>query len=79
MVAMMVKQNINLLQRCLKTKNNDVYWAAIQSVKNTSENFGPAVNKHLPIILPLVAKRQDLSTDDRILDLAMVLRENGGR
>ena len=63
----------------MKTKNNDVYFAAIDSVINSSENFGPAINKHLPIILPLVAKRQDLSNDERILTLVMTLRENGGR
>ena len=55
MVAVIVKQNVNLLQRCLKLKNNDIYFAAIDSVINASENFGPALNKHLPVILPLVA------------------------
>ena len=69
MVALIVKQNVNLLQRCLKSKNNDLYFAAIDSVINSSENFGPALNKHLPIILPLVAKRQDLSENERILTL----------
>ena len=69
MVAVIVKQNVNLLQRCLKLKNNDIYFAAIDSVINASENFGPALNKHLPVILPLVAQRQDLSNDERILSL----------
>ena len=79
MVAVIVKQNVNLLQRCLKLKNNDIYFAAIDSVINASENFGPALNKHLPVILPLVAQRQDLSNDERILSLQMALQENGGR
>lgn len=54
MVAMMVKQNVILLQKCLKMKTKELYFAAIDSVNNASNMFGPAINKHLPHILPLI-------------------------
>lgn len=54
MVAMMVKQNVMLLQKCLKSKTKELYFAAIDSVNNASNMFGPAINKHLPHILPLI-------------------------
>ena len=54
MVAMMVKQNVILLQKCLKSKTKELYFAAIDSVNNASNMFGPAINKHLPHILPLI-------------------------
>ena len=66
MVSMMVKQNTMLLQRCLKSKSKDLYYAAIENLVNASDNFGPALNKHLPILLPMVAKRQDLANEERI-------------
>lgn len=53
-----------LLKRCLKSKNKDLYFAAIASLKNASDNFGPALNKHLPVLLPLVAERNDLAEDE---------------
>ena len=66
MVAMIVKQNTMLLQRCLKSKSKDLYFAAIDNLVGASDNFGPALNKYLPVLLPLVAKRQDLANDQRI-------------
>lgn len=78
MVAMIVNQNTRLLQRCLKSRSKELYFAAIDSLVNASDNFGPALNKHLPILLPLVAKRQDLANDERISQLKDVLCFNGG-
>ena len=40
--------------------------------------FGPALNKHLPHILPLVKKKQDLAAKDRLLSLKDTLETNGG-
>ena len=57
MVAMIVSQNTRLLQRCLKSRSKDLYFAAIENLVRASDNFGPALNKNLPILLPLVAKR----------------------
>ena len=57
MVAMIVSQNTRLLQRCLKSRSKDLYFAAIENLVRASDNFGPALNKHLPILLPLVAER----------------------
>lgn len=65
-VAQMVKQLIVLLQKCLTSKSKAVYFAAIEQLRNQSDNFGPALNKHLKIILPLVKKRQDLASNERI-------------
>jgi hypothetical protein len=56
-VAQLVKTQITLLQKCLKSKSKPVFFTAIDSITKTSENYGPAINKHLPIILPLVAKK----------------------
>lgn len=36
------------------------------------------MNKHLPIILQLVKKRQDLASVDRIHELKQILVQNGG-
>ena len=78
MVATMVAQNTRLLQRCLKSRSKDLYFAAIENLVNASDNFGPALNKHLPVLLPLVAKRQDLANDERIQRLKESLSFNGG-
>lgn len=40
--------------------------------------FGPAINKHLPHILPLIKKKQDLASDERIATLKETLIKNGG-
>jgi len=53
-VATLVKTNIVLLQKCLKSQSKAVYFAAIENIRSASDNFGPAINKHLKIILPLV-------------------------
>ena len=45
---------------------------------NASDNFGPALNKHLPILLPLVAKREQIANDERIHRLKEALIFNGG-
>ena len=63
---------------CLKSKSKDLYFAAIENLVNASDNYGPAINKHLPILLPLVAKRQDLANDERIHRLKDILAFNGG-
>lgn len=55
-VATIVKKNITLLQKCLKSQRKGIFNAAIGSVIQASDMFGPALNKHLQIILPLVAK-----------------------
>ena len=52
--------------------------AAIENLKQASDMFGPALNKHLPIVLTLVKKRQDLASRDRIYDLKVTLIANGG-
>ena len=78
MVAMIVNQNTRLLQRCLKSKSKDLYFAAIDNLVQASDNFGPALNKHMPVLLPLVAKRQDLANDDRIQRLIDAISFNGG-
>ena len=67
-----------LLQRCLKSKSKELYFAAIDNLVKASDNFGPAINKHLPVLLPLIAKRQDLADDARISQLKDVLCFNGG-
>ena len=66
------------MQRCLKSKSKELYFAAIDNLVKASDNFGPALNKHLPILLPLIAKRQDFASDDRISQLKDVLCFNGG-
>ena len=67
-----------LLQRCLKSKTRELYYSAIDNLVSASDNFGPALNKHLPILLPLVAKRQDMANDERIHRLKEALIYNGG-
>lgn len=79
MVGQIVKTHLMLLQRCLKSNNKKVYFAAIESIKQSSEQFGPALNPHLRVILPLVAKRQDLASDERIRSLSECLVKYGGR
>jgi len=37
--------------------NKAIFFAAIDSIKNASNMFGPALNKHLPVILPLIKKK----------------------
>jgi len=66
MVAQIVKQNVSLLQKCLKSQNKAIFYAALDSLKNASSMFGPALNKHLPHIIPLVQKKQELASQDRI-------------
>lgn len=78
LVADIVRQNITLLQRCLKSKSKAVFFAAIENVKMASDNFGPALNKHLPIILALVKKRQDLAAKERLASFKQTLLTNGG-
>ena len=77
-VGAIVKQQIVLLQKCLKSQSKAVYFAAIENIRQASENFGPALNKHLHIILPLVQKRQDLASNERIGMLRAALLEFGG-
>lgn len=46
--------------------------------RNASNNFGPALNKHLPIVLELIKKKQDLASTERIAELQEILVNNGG-
>ncbi len=69
LVADIVKTNIVLLQKCLKSSSKAVYLAAIENIKMANENFGPALNKHLHIIVPLIQKKQQLANEDRIKQL----------
>lgn len=62
MVAQMVKQNITLLQKCLKSSNKAIFNAALDSLKNASNMFGPALNKHLKHIIPMIKKKQELAS-----------------
>jgi hypothetical protein len=41
--------------------------------------FGPALNKHLPLALQMVKKRQDLASRERIHELKDMLIANGGQ
>jgi len=50
----------------------------LNSLVSASDNFGPALNKHLPILLPMVAQRKDLADKARISQLVDVLCFNGG-
>ena len=68
-----MKQNVQLLQKCLKSSNKAIFYAAIDSVVNASNMFGPALNKHLTHILPLIKKKQDLASDERIQNLKKTL------
>jgi hypothetical protein len=63
-VGVLVKNNINLLQRVLKSKNKGLFFVAIESLIEASTNYGPALNKHLPVILPLMRKRPELLKDN---------------
>ena len=78
-VGAVVKQIITLLQRCLKSKNQSIFNAALDSVSDTSENYGPALNKHLHIIVPLFEKRNDKHSNEKIIRLRQTLLENGGQ
>jgi len=46
--------------------------------RNASNNFGPALNRHLNIVLPLIKRKQDLASSDRIHELKDTLIMNGG-
>ena len=58
--------------------SKEIFFAAIDSIKNASNMFGPALNKHLPVILPLIKKKQDLASGERIQSLKDTLIANGG-
>jgi hypothetical protein len=77
-VADLVRQNVSLLQRCLKSSSKAVFFAAIENIKMASDNFGPAINKHLPILLGLIRKKQDLANKERLVSLKQTLLANGG-
>ena len=73
-----MKTNISLLQKCLVSSNKAIFIAAIENLKNASNNFGPALNKHLPMVLQMLRKKQDLASTERIHDLKEILIRNGG-
>lgn len=78
-LAQLIKTNVTLLQKCLVSSNQAIFLAAIENLKNASNNFGPALNKHLPIALHMVKKKQDLASIERIHDLKNILIANGGQ
>lgn len=67
-----------MLQRCLKSKNAAIFSASLDQVESVSDNYGPALNKHLHIIWPLVEKRKDKKSSEKIINLRNTLIENGG-
>jgi hypothetical protein len=69
---------MQLLQKCLVSSNKAVFIAAIENLKNASNNFGPALNKHLPVMLQMIKKKQDLASTERIRELQAILIANGG-
>jgi len=54
LVAQMCSTHTILLEKLLKSKNKKVFLAAIETIKQHSKQFGPALNRHLPTVLPLV-------------------------
>ena len=60
------------------SSNKAIFLAAIENLKNASNNFGPALNKHLPMALQMIKKKQDLASIERIHDLKHILVTNGG-
>ncbi len=50
-LANLVKNLMQLLQKCLVSSNKAIFIAAIENLKGASNNFGPALNKHLPVVL----------------------------
>ena len=77
-LAQLVNQNINLLVKCFKSSNKSLYIAAVENLKQASENFGEDLNKHLPILLQLVKKKQSLASSERLHDLKITIIKNGG-
>lgn len=55
-----------------------MFFAAIENIKMASDNFGPALNKHLPLMLSLICKKQDLASKERLSSLKQTLLANGG-
>jgi hypothetical protein len=56
-LGQLVKTNMQLLQKCLVSSNKAIFLAAIENIKNASNNFGPALNKHLPLALQMIRKK----------------------
>ena len=80
MVAMIVKTNVNILQKVLKSKNKALFFCAIDNLIEASDGYGPALNKHLPVILPLMRKRPELcKANPKVNELIEMLRANGGK
>ena len=79
MLAKLVRTNITLLQKCLNSKKSAVYLSAIDGFIRISNMFGPALNKHLPIILPIILKRAELAKGHHLKKLKDCLLENGGQ
>ena len=56
-----------------------MFYCAIDNLIEASDSFGPALNKHLPVILPLMRKRPDLVKGNaKVTHLIDELRNNGG-
>jgi len=52
----------------LKSKNKGLFFVAIESLIEASTNYGPALNKHLPVLIPLMRKRPELLKDNAKVD-----------
>ena len=50
----------------------------LSTKRNASDNFGPALNKHLPVLIKLVKKREGLASRERMAEFRSVILENGG-
>ena len=46
-----VKHSLKQLNSALASYNKAIFLAAIENLKNASNNFGPSLNKHLPLAL----------------------------
>jgi|TARA_B110000285_G_scaffold208970_1_gene249581 hypothetical protein len=57
-----------------------LFYCAIDNLIEASDGFGPALNKHLPVILPLLRKRPELvKGSPKVNELIEMLRSNGGK
>ena len=78
-VGVLIKNSITLLQKVMKSKRPALFHVAIDSLMEASTNYGPALNKHLPVILPLIRKRPALlKNNSKVDELIDALRTNGG-
>ena len=65
--------------KCLSTPNKSLFLAALDNIKQTSNNYGPALNRHLPSIINKVTKKKDLVSPELITEITEILLKNGGK